>query len=127
MNILSKKEIVYNTDMELEHGRNVIGSIEYTSGSRVIGAADIIVYNSDYPITEKSFNERWPAYMIPVDTAFEGVDASQLNQIGKKDKNIQEQQFLKENAIAIGVGAGVAIFIVGGLIAVIRKKVRRRR
>jgi D-alanyl-D-alanine carboxypeptidase len=123
----AKKEIVYNTDMELEHGRNVIGSIEYTSGSRVIGAADIIVYNSDYPITEKSFNERWPAYMIPVDTAFEGVDASQLNQIGKKDKNIQEQQFLKENAIAIGIGAGVAIFIVGGLIAVIRKKSRRRR
>ena len=65
--------------------------------------------------------------MIPVDTAFEGVDASQLNQIGVKDKNIQEQQFLKENAIAIGIGAGVAIFIVGGLIAVIKKKVRRRR
>ena len=122
----AKKEIVYNTDLELEHGKNVIGSIEYTTGSRVIGAADIIVYNSDYPITGKAFDERWPSYMIPIETAFEGVDPAKLNQVSEKDKSKERQQFLKENAIAIGVGTGIVIFIVGGIVAVIKRKRRRR-
>ena len=122
-----KKTIKYDTDHELEHGSNVIGTIEYTGGSRVIGTADIIIYNSEYPITENVFNERWPAYMIPVETAFAGIDASQLGQPGKRDENIKKEQFLKENAIAVGIAAGVFVFLVGGIVAVFKKKRRRRR
>ncbi|MCR5727091.1 MAG: D-alanyl-D-alanine carboxypeptidase [Lachnospiraceae bacterium] len=122
----AKKTIKYNTGMELEHGENTIGSIEYTGGERVLGSADIIVYNSDYPITEKVFNERWPSYMIPIDTAFEGVDPSKLNKPGIKDEELKKQKLLKENAVAIGIGAGVLVFMVGGIIAVIKKKRRRR-
>jgi hypothetical protein len=64
--------------------------------------------------------------MIPIDTAFEGVDPSKLNKPGKKDEEIKKQQLLKENAAAIGIGAGVLVFMVGGIIAVIKKKRRRR-
>jgi D-alanyl-D-alanine carboxypeptidase len=122
-----KKTITYNKELELEHGSNVIGHIEYTGGSRLIGSADIIVYNQAYPITEKVFNERWPSYMIPVETAFSGVDASLLGQPGKRDENLKKEQLLKENAIAIGIGAGVLVFLIGGMVAVIKKKRRRRR
>lgn len=122
-----KKSIVYDRNLELEHGINVIGSIEYTSGSRLIGAADIMVYNPDYPVTGRVYNERWPAYMIPVETAFEGVDASLLGQPGKREENLKKEKLLKENSVAIGIGAGVLVFLVGGTVAVIKKKRRRRR
>ena len=119
------KEIKYNSDMEIEHGKNVIGSIEYVYGSRVLGAADIILYNSNDPLTKKVFNERWPSYMIPIETAFEGVNPSQLGKSGIKEQSQKRQRLLEENAVAFGIGAGVVVFIVGGIIAVIKKKRRR--
>ena len=122
-----KKTVKYNTETEIEHGRNVIGSIEYTSDSRVVGASDIILYNSEYPMTQRVYNERWPAYMIPVETAFQGVDPLKLNKPGAKDEDLKQKQLLKEDAIAIGIGAGVLVFMIGGIIAVIKKKRRRRR
>ena len=121
------KNISYNTDMELEHGENTIGTITYTYGSRTIGEADILVYNEEYPVTQTVFNERWPSYLIPVDIAFNGVDKDLLGKPGEKEESLFRQKLLKENALAIGIGAGVLVFVIGGLIAVILKRKRKRR
>jgi len=120
------KSVVLNKDMELEHGENKAGTINYTYGSRTIGEADIIIYNSEYPVTEKVFAERWPSYMIPVDIAFNGVDKELLGKPGEKEESLLRQKLLKENALAIGIGAGVLVFVIGGLVAVIIKRKRRR-
>ena len=121
------RTVEYNGLKELEHGENTIGTITYTYGSRTIGTADIILYNSEYPITEKVFAERWPSYMIPVDIAFNGVDSDLLGQPGEKEESLKRKRLLKENALAIGIGAGLLFFIIGGTIAVIKKKRMRVR
>ena len=103
-----------------------MGTITYTYGSRTIGEADIVIYNDEYPVTEKVFSERWPSYMIPVDIAFNGVEADLLGKPGEKEESLFRQKLIKENAIAIGIGAGVLVFVIGGLIVVIIKRKRRR-
>lgn len=121
-----KKKITYEKIPELEHGTNKIGSITYTYGSRTIGEADIVVFNNDNPITEKVFNEMWPDYMIPVDIAFNGVDKDLLGKPGEKEESISRQKLLKENSVAIGIGIGVVVFVIGGMIAVVRRRKHRR-
>jgi len=121
------KTVEYNGPDEIEHGVNVIGSIKYTYKNKEIGAADILIYNTDNPITSKVFKERWPSYMIPVEIAFNGVEDELLGKPGEKEQSIFRRKLLKENAVAIGVGAGVLFFVVGGTIAIIRKRKMKKR
>lgn len=113
--------------LELEHGTNTIGNLEYTVGSRVIGSADIRFYNARYPVTEKVFNKTWPKYMIPVEVAFEGVTEDMLNQQSRRDKAQEQTESEERNAIAIGIAIGVAIFVIGGMIIVIGRSRRHGR
>ena len=123
----AKKTITYDTSFELEHGDNRIGKITYTYGSRTIGDTDIVLYNAAYPLTKKVYEERWPSYMIPVDVVFADVDPELLGKPGEKEESLRKSRLLKENALAIGIGAGVSVFIVGGVIALIARKFRKRR
>ena len=123
----AEKTITYDTSFELEHGDNRIGKITYTYGSRTIGDTDIVLYNAAYPLTKKVYEERWPSYMIPVDVVFADVDPELLGKPGEKEESLRKSRLLKENALAIGIGAGVSVFIVGGVIALITRKLRKRR
>ena len=123
----AQKTITYDTSIELEHGDNRIGTISYTYGTRTIGATDIILYNEEEPLTTKVFNERWPSYMIPVDVVFADVDPELLGKPGEKEESQRRTRLMKENAVAIGIGAGVSVFVVGGVIALIMRKFRKRR
>lgn len=116
------KNIEYNTGLEIEHGKNTIGNIVYNYGDKVVGAADIVYYNSDYPLTEKVFEERWPDYMIPVDVVFENVDKSMLKQPTTKEQAKKEEENRNNTAIVIGGIIGAFVFVVGGLIIVIRRR-----
>lgn len=123
----AQKTITYDTSIELEHGDNRIGTIAYTYGSRTIGATDIVLYNEAEPLTTKVFNERWPSYMIPVDVVFADVDPELLGKPGEKEESQRRSKLMKENALAIGIGAGISVFVVGGVIALIHRKFRKRR
>lgn len=123
----AQKTITYDTSIELEHGDNRIGTISYTYGTRTIGATDIILYNEEEPLTTKVFNERWPSYMIPVDVVFADVDPELLGKPGEKEESQRRSKLMKENALAIGIGAGISVFVVGGVIALIHRKFRKRR
>lgn len=122
----AEKHIVYDNAFEIEHGENVIGTVSYVYGSRVLGSTDIIYYNNDYPVTESVFNKRWPKYMIPVDVAFEGVTDDMLHQINKKEAAQKQTEVDKRNSIALGIGIGIMVFVIGGLIIVIRRMRRER-
>lgn len=117
----AQKHLVYDNALEIEHGDNVIGTVSYVYGTRVIGSTDIIYYNREYPITEAVFNKRWPKYMIPVDVAFEGVAEEMLHQLNRKEVAQKQEETDERNALAIGIGLGIAVFVIGGLIIVIRR------
>ncbi len=120
------KKISYNNDFELENGENIIGKVAYTYGSRTLGETDILLNNSYTPITAKVFNERWPSYMVPVDIAFSGVDEEAMGKPGEKEAKELQQKRIRENAIAVGLCSSISVFIVGGIIAIIYKRKRRR-
>jgi len=85
------------------------------------------LYNEAEPLTTKVFNERWPSYMIPVDVVFADVDPELLGKPGEKEESQRRSKLMKENALAIGIGAGISVFVVGGVIALIHRKFRKRR
>lgn len=122
----TEKRIEY-LPMELEHGVNTIGTLEYVYGTRTIGSADIKLYNPEYPVTAKVFEKTWPGYMIPVEVAFEGVSEDMLNLESTRDMVKAKSESEERNAIAIGIGIGVMIFVVGGLFIVIRRAGRHGR
>jgi len=64
--------------------------------------------------------------MIPVDIAFSGVDEEAMGKPGEKEEKELQQKRIRENAIAIGLCSGLSVFIVGGIIAIICKRKRRR-
>ena len=65
--------------------------------------------------------------MIPVDVVFADVDSELLGKPGEKEESQRRAKLMKENALAIGIGAGVSVFVVGGVIALIVRKIRRKR
>ena len=91
------------------------------------GDTDIVLYNEAYPLTKKVYAERWPSYMIPVDVVFADVSPELLGKPGEKEESRRRSRLLKENALAIGIGAGASVFIIGGVIALIARKLRKRR
>ena len=116
------KSVRLDNGIELEHGDNVIGNIEYNYGQKLVGAADIVYYNDEFPITEKVFEERWPEYMIPVDVAFENVNPSLLRQPTTKEQEELQQEKNENTAYVIGGIIGAMVFVVGGLIIVIKRR-----
>ena len=65
--------------------------------------------------------------MIPVDVVFADVDPELLGKPGEKEESLRRTRLMKENAVAIGIGAGVSVFVVGGVIALLMRKFRKRR
>lgn len=116
------RSIEYKNDIEIEHGANVIGNVVYNYGSKVVGATDIVFYNDEYPITEKVFEERWPDYMIPLDVVFENVNPELLNKPTSKEQLAKKEASNKNTAMVIGGLIGAFVFIVGGLIIVIKRR-----
>lgn len=121
----TEKKITLDTEIELEHGANTIGSVVYTYGDRVVGTSDIVFYNSDNPITEKNFRERWPAFMIPPDevsfseTIFH--DSMTPNAARPERNNV----YAEGTPVFIGIGAGCLIMLIGwGIVALKNRKAR---
>lgn len=62
------RTIEYTPVEEFVHGENIIGKITYRYGGKIIGFADIIYDNPDYPVTRAEFEAKWPKYLIPPST-----------------------------------------------------------
>ena len=122
------RSIVYNNDLAVGRGRNVIGAITYTLGDRIVGAADIVFNEQSGRMTEEDYKNKWPVFMIPVEVAFEGIDMSTLELASggrSKPESIGDVIDVKSIApYAIGIGAAAAVVILGVLIMVLS---RRRR
>lgn len=63
----AKKSIVLTPVEEFVHGNNVIGQISYEFAGKYVGAADIIYYNPDFPVTSSEFKEKWPSFLLMPD------------------------------------------------------------
>ena len=122
------KKIVFNDDVLIGSGRNVIGAITYTLGDRIVGASDIIFNDHSDGMTDAKYNNMWPSFMIPVEVAFEGVDMStlELAQAGNRsDIKLGDVVDLKGIApYAVGIGAGAGVLLLGLIVLAIS---RRRR
>ena len=123
------KRIDYDSEADIGHGDNVIGTISYTYGDKIVGMADIVYYNSSDAMNEAAFAKRWPGFMIPVDTAFEGIDISTLSMSKKKSTELPKLSDLidleKAAPVAVGVGIGSFALLVGLLILLLTRKKRR--
>ncbi|MCR5330798.1 MAG: D-alanyl-D-alanine carboxypeptidase [Lachnospiraceae bacterium] len=121
------RNVVYNRDIVIGSGRNVIGAITYTLGDRVVGAADIVFNEQSGRMTEEDYRNKWPVFMIPVEVAFEGVDMSTLKLASgaeTRPESISDVVDVKAIApYAIGIGAAVGVVLLG----VIGLAVSRRR
>ena len=80
-------------------------------------------------MNEAAFAKRWPGFMIPVDTAFEGIDISTLSMSKKKSTELPKLSDLidleKAAPVAVGVGIGSFALLVGLLILLLTRKKRR--
>ena len=120
------RSVSLSTGVEIGSGENLIGSITYTYGDKVVGMTDIVYYNTDDPMTETKFNQNWPSFMIPVDVAFEGVDIGSLSQ-EDTDAAPQLSDYIdldKAVPIAIGAGAGLTALLIGLAVAALIRKYR---
>ena len=123
------KRIEYNSEADIGHGDNVIGTISYTYGDKIVGKADIVYYNSSNAMNEAAFAKLWPGFMIPVDVAFEGIDISTLSMSKKKSTELPALSDLidleKAAPVAVGVGIGCFALLVGLLVLLLTRKKRR--
>ena len=123
------KRIEYNDEADIGHGDNVIGTISYTYGDKIVGMADIVYYNSSDAMNEAAFSKLWPGFMIPVDVAFEGIDIGSLSMSKKKSTELPSLSELidleKAAPVAVGVGIGCLALLVGLLVLLLTRKRRR--
>ena len=121
------KEISYNSEAQIGHGENRIGSIKYTYGDKIVGMTDIVYYNNAYTMNDALFAKSWPAFMIPVDVAFEGIDMSTLTLAQKKERTVPTFEdyidFDTLTPVAFGIGLGCLVLLIGiGVLVIVRKK-----
>lgn len=116
-----RKEVSLADGVTIEHGDNIIGTLSYTYDDRVVGRADIIYYNEGNPLTDKSFIERWPDYLIPVDVVF-GDEQRDSILSRAEQKALEEAMAAEVNMIPvyIGIGAGALVLVIGAI--VLKKK-----
>lgn len=117
------REIVFDAGRELEHGDNVIGKVTYSYRDRVVGSADIVYFNSEYPMTQARFDREWPRYLIPVDVAFNDLDTRTRIKPGEKQAEVTVV-FDESRPLRMALFIGGGILVLGLLIIVI---VRKRR
>lgn len=121
----TSRGISFNRELQLGHGENAIGSITYTYGTRVVGAADIIYYNNETPMTDARFEELWPDFMIPVNVAFsDGLPAA----AAKPAKSAQISDYIdftKAGPVVIGVGIGALVLVFGLIVMAIVRWARK--
>ena len=123
------KKISYNPEADIGHGENVIGTITYDYGDKIVGMADIIYYNTADTMNEALFAKSWPVFMIPVDVAFEGVDLSTLS-MSKSGKTEVPSfsdliDFEKVAPVAIGIGIACFVLLVGLIVLLLTGRKRR--
>ena len=104
------KKIDYNPEADIGHGDNVIGTISYTYGDKIVGMADIVYYNSADTMNEAAFS----------DVAFEGIDISTLSMSKKKSTELPTLSDLidleKAAPVAVGIGIGSFALLIGLLV-----------
>lgn len=129
------KTITYTPVEEFVHGDNVIGQITYQFAGKTIGYADIIYYNSDYPITRAEFEALWPSYMIPPDIVFEEENGVYVP-IGSSEEPAPDASGADEGSesgkkswlpVIFGVIAAVVVVLIGLYIIRIELPHRRKR
>ncbi|MBP5158674.1 MAG: D-alanyl-D-alanine carboxypeptidase [Lachnospiraceae bacterium] len=118
------KEINFYPDITIENGDNVIGDIAYTYNGRVVGKAEIVFTNKEHPLTDKSFKEWWPRYMVPVELVFgeEKGDTTETFEKRLEKKRAAEEQ-TDYTPVYISIGAAALALGVGGLI--LKRKLSR--
>ncbi len=123
------KSITFNSEADIGHGNNVIGSITYNYGDKVVGMADIIYYEAKDTLNGTMFEKSWPSFMIPVDVAFEGVDISSLSMSQGKQAEIPSFSELIDlktvTPVAVGIGVACFVLLVGLAVFLITGKKRR--
>ncbi|MBR4724316.1 MAG: D-alanyl-D-alanine carboxypeptidase [Lachnospiraceae bacterium] len=122
------RSVVYNDDVLIGKGRNVVGAITYSLGDRVVGAADIVFNELSGKMTDAEYKNEWPSFMIPVEVAFEGVDMSTLKLASSAKDNKPESigDVIDMKSVApyvIGIGAAAGVVLLGLIgIAISRRR-----
>ena len=122
------KSVELYDSAEIGHGENPIGSVTYTYGDKIVGKTDVIYFNSANTMNDSLFAKSWPAFMIPVEVAFEGVDMSKLTLAKQNSREVptldQVIDFDSLTPVAIGIGMGCFVLLIGVVVLLI---MRRRR
>ena len=121
------RSVELNDDVVIGNGSNVIGAITYKLQDRIVGASDIVYYETEDGMTDAVFKNMWPNFLIPVDVAFSGVDMStlELSRTGKPEapQSIGDVIDLRKAAPwAIGLGSAAAVLLIGLLAVAISKR-----
>ncbi len=121
------RSVELNDDVVIGNGSNVIGAITYKLQDRIVGASDIVYYETEDGMTDAVFKNMWPNFLIPVDVAFSGVDMStlELSRTGKPEapQSIGDVIDLRKAAPwAIGLGGAAAVLLIGLLAVAISKR-----
>lgn len=113
---------------QIGNGANSIGYVTYTYGDKTVGKTDVIYYNGSDTMNDALFAEKWPAFMIPVEVAFEGVDMSGLSLAKEKARVVptldEVIDFDSLTPVAVGIGMGCFVLLIGAVALLI---MRRRR
>ena len=60
----TSKTVNFTPLEEFYHGDNTIGTVNYSYGGVFVGSADVVYYNSGYPINSTVFLELWPKFLV---------------------------------------------------------------
>lgn len=104
-----------NNDAEVDEGANVIGSITYSYGDRIVGSSDIIYNDLSEDMTDAKFKRLWPSFMIPPEVVFTPEELSSFEAAQEPEPTAPEisDVFDFSKLIPVGIGVGVALAALG--------------
>lgn len=131
----AEKSITLTPIDELSHGDNVIGKISYTYAGKYVGFADILYYNSDYPITKEIIEEKWPSYLVSPEVVIAARETNEnttsdskevINTSNNKNETAKTKSS-KTKPILLGIVAGGIVLVIGWYILFVEFPHRKRR
>ena len=74
------RTVEFDRNKEYYHGDNKVGTVKYEYGGVFVGEADIIYYNSGYPLNNEEIERLWPSYLFKIEDAFSAEHAELLQE-----------------------------------------------
>ena len=74
------RTVEFYKSKEYFHGDNKVGTVKYEYGGVFVGSADIIYYNSGYPMNSAEIDKMWPPYLFTISDAFSEEHAELLRE-----------------------------------------------